>query len=177
MERGRGFFIKKLIADSNSQMKINEMIFMIIGLVIFFAIVFMFWLSFSLSGLKQDVSQSSRDRAIMLIARIADSPEFNCVDKQGACIDEDKLAALLNYPSFKSFWMVDGLVVERLTKDNRSIECNAGNYPNCNIYSLKKAGVNTLPDSSIVNLCRIETKNGYSYEKCDIGRITAWTKN
>jgi hypothetical protein len=162
-----------------SQMKVNEMIFMILGLVIFFAIVLMFWLSVSLSGLKGDVAQSSRNRAITLVSGIADSPEFNCVGKMGACVDEDKLAALVNYPIFKSFWMVDGLVIERIssTSSNKTIECSPSNYPRCNTYTLKKAMNNTLPDSSIINLCRVENANGYIYDRCEMGRITVWTKN
>lgn len=173
MRRGDKFLNK------SGQMKINEMIFMIIALVIFFAIVFMFWLSVSLSGLKGDVSQSNRDKAIMLVVRIADSPELNCVAKQGACIDEDKLAALINYPIFKTLWAVDGLVIERITNEtlNKTIACSSTSYPRCTTYTIKKPMNNTLPDSSIINLCRVETKNGYNYDKCEMGRITVWTKN
>ena len=70
-------------------MKIKEMIFMILALVVFFAIVLMFWLSITLGDLKGDVAQSSRDRNILLLSRLADSPELSCGASN--CVDTDKL--------------------------------------------------------------------------------------
>ena len=147
---------------------------MIIGLVVFFSIVLMFYLTISLSGLKGNVLQSSRDRSIMLVAMLADSPELSC--GKSKCVDTDKLIVLLNRPAYNNFWDVNGLVVEKVNKDNRTIECSLGNYPNCNTFTIKKPLNNTIPDSSIVSLCMKDTKNGYVYDKCEIGKITVWSK-
>lgn len=160
--------------SKKSQMKINEMIFMIIALVIFFAIVLMFYLSISLSGLKDSVTQSSRDKSIMLVSQLADSPELSC--GKSKCIDADKLLIIANHPLYRAFWDVSGLVVEKITNDNKTVECNLGNYPKCNTIILKRPLNNTIPDSSIVSLCMKDSKNGYLYDKCEMARIMVWSK-
>lgn len=156
------------------QMKIKEMLFMILALAVFFVIALLFYLSVSLSGLRGDVQQSSRDKAIMLVSMLADAPEFNC--GKSKCVDMDKLIVIVNHPLYRTFWDVQGLVIEKVDKDNRTIECNIGNYPNCNVFTIKKPLANTIGDSSIVSLCMKDSKNGYLYDKCYIGRITVWSK-
>jgi len=155
-------------------MKIKEMIFMILALVVFFVIVLLFWLSVTLGDIKGDVAQSSRDRNIMLVARLADSPELSC--GLSNCIDTDKLIVFMGRPHYLGFWDVNGLIVEKLDSANNTVECTLGNYPRCNTFTIKKPLNNTIPDSSIVSLCRKEIKNDISYEKCDMGRIKVWSK-
>jgi len=162
--------------SKSAQMKINEMIIMILAIFIFFVIVLLFWLSISTSGIKASVAQSSRDQAIMLVARLADSPEFGCGGIASSCIDTDKLIVLMNHPVYKNFWNVDGLIVEKVTNTNSSVECSIGNYPRCTIFTIKKPLNDTIPDSSIVSLCRKEIKKDGNYDKCEIGKITVWTE-
>ena len=49
-------------------------------------------------------------------------------------------------------------------------ECNAGNYPNCNKIVLKE-GSEGFSASSIVNLCRKDSFEGESYDRCEIARL------
>ena len=110
----------------------------------------------------------------MLVARLADSPELSC--GLSNCIDTDKLIVFIGRTHYVGFWDVQGLVVEKLTAENKTVECTIGNYPRCSSFTIKKPLNNTLPDSSIVSLCRKETKNNIMYEQCDIGKIMVWSK-
>jgi hypothetical protein len=168
--------MKKERKSKLSQMKINEMIFMVLALVLFFVIALLFYLSIIFVNIKSGVQQSSRDRNIMLVSRLADSPEFGCGASKANCIDTDKLIVLMSRQAYAGFWVVDGLVVEKISQNEQAKECSIGNYPNCNVFTIVKQKNNTIGDSSIVSLCRIETKNSYVYDKCEIGKISVWSK-
>ena len=164
------------LKNKKSQMKINEMLIMILALVIFFAIILMFFLSISLSGLNKSVKESTREGNILLVAKLADSPEFTCGEIN--CVDTDKLIALMNHINYRNYWYVDGLVVEKIeqNKTAKIVKCNFANYPNCNYFVIKEPANNTIQDYSIVSLCRKEKLSDYSYDKCELGKIVVMTK-
>lgn len=150
---------------------------MIIGIALFFILIALFWLSLSLGNLKQEVEQSKREGAILLITMLAGSPEFNCPDK-GVCVDTDKLLALKESIVYRNFWAVEGLSVQRTYPyENKTIECTRSNYPKCNTYTLvntSSAGI--IRDSIYVSLCRKQAGVASIYEKCEIGKIVVATK-
>jgi hypothetical protein len=157
-----------------SQIKIQEMIFMVLALVVFFIIIALFYITISLSDIKSVVVKLERTNAITLAARLADSPELSC--GKSKCIDTDKLIALINHPRYKDFWDIDGLRIERAFPfDSEIIKCSMGNYPNCNVFMIKESK-NTIEDSTFVSLCRKEFKNGYIYDECELGKIIVSTK-
>ena len=163
--------MNKNLRLKKSQMKIQEMSFMIIAIFVFFVLVLLFYLSFSLSSLKENVDTSTRSKNILLLEFLAGTPEFSCPYSETTCVDEDKLLALKNHPAYSTFWDVKGLVVERIFPfQNRTIECNQANYPNCNKYTLVIPKNETISDSSFVSLC-IREQQTYTYTKCDIGKI------
>lgn len=170
--------MKSNIKSLRSQMKIQEMSFMIIALVVFFIIVLLFYLAISLSGLKQRFDASTRAGNILLVSKIAESPEFSCADASSIlCVDEDKILALKQNKAYTSFFQVDGLKIETLRLLNESqLECSLGNYPNCNIITIVSNKSNSVADSSFISLCRKEYKNGYTYNKCEPAKITIWTQ-
>ena len=163
------------LISKRGQYKIKEMIFMLIFITIFFAIVFLFYISLSSSGIKESYYQNMKTGALLLVTRLADSPELGC--GKSLCIDTDKLVVLKEHQVFSSFWTIDGLVIKKLYPEsgNRTIECNVGNYPNCNSYTIKKPLNNTMPDESFASLCRVESKDGFSYQKCELGKILVYT--
>lgn len=157
-----------------SQAKIKEMIFMLVFLAVLFIIVALFYLMISTSGLKQDFYESMKEGSILLAIKLADSPEMNCGESN--CVDTDKLVAFKEHSAYKTFWLVDGIVVKKIyPAENKTIECNPGNYPNCNTYTIKAPKNYSSQDSSYLSLCRIESKNNYLYKKCDLGKIIVYT--
>jgi len=163
-----------LSVSKKSQTKIKEMIFMVAFLAIFFVIVGLFYLVITTSGLKQSFYESSKSGSILLAIKLADSPEMSCGESN--CVDTDKLVAFKQHSAYKNFWLVDGIVVKRLyPSENKTIECNVGNYPNCNTYTIKSPSNYSSQDSSYLSLCRIESKNNYLYKKCDLGKIIVYT--
>ena len=165
--------IRPIWSNKKSQMQIQEMSFMIIALAVFFILVLLFYLAFSLSGLKKTVEAGTRQGAILLVSQLAGSPEFSCPDGGSQCVDTDKIISLMNHPEYARFWDVAGLRIERVYPfENRTIECNEGNYPRCTTFTIiSKKTENVIEDASYVSLCREEYKNGYSYTECELGKI------
>lgn len=159
------------------QMKVQEMLFMLLFLFVFFIIVFLFYLRFSLGSINKDYYISSREEAIELVSRIADSPELSCGHSRLLCVDGDKLIALINHDRYKSFWSINGLVVTKIYPyNNQTIKCSLANYPNCNTYVIKEPNGSYVSDSSYVTLCHKEYQDSYTYNKCELGKITAYTE-
>ena len=160
--------------SKKAQYKIKEMIFMLIFITLFFVIVLLFYLAISGQNLKNSVSESTRTGAILLAARLADSPELSC--GESLCIDTDKLLFLKEHSVYKNFWTVDGLVVKRVYPAIEGTkECTAGNYPNCNTYTIKAPVNNSAPDESYASLCHVDSKDGYSYKRCELGKIIVYS--
>jgi hypothetical protein len=162
--------------NKRSQAKIMEMSFMIIALVVFFVIVALFVLLISTSSMKQSANDAKTMNINSLIVGIAGTPEFNCGER--LCVDTDKILVLKNSSAYKTYWAdIAGLVVKKIyPADAKSIECSLGNYPACDTYTIVSPGTNVIAQSSYVNLCRREYKNGYPYQQCDLGKIIAYTK-
>jgi hypothetical protein len=157
-------------------MRIQEMSFMIIGLAVFFAIVLLFYLAISLSGLRGNMDILSRQKNVLLIAGLAATPEFACTDNKVMCVDSDKLLALKNHPEYSTFWNVDGLKVEKVFPlYNKTTECSYGNYPKCSTFTLVANKSNSISDSSFIVLCRKEYRD-YPYDKCELAKIVVWTE-
>lgn len=160
-----------------SQMKIMEMSFMIIAIAIFFAMVALFWISISLGSLKENVYEGKREAAITLVSMLAGSPEFNCAEYSSKCVDADKILALKSHTRYTKFWGVDGLQIKKTYPyDNETIECTRANYPNCNVFTLVLPASGSIEDSSYVSICRKEYENNYPYDKCELGKISVFTK-
>jgi len=172
------------IKDTHSQMRIAEMSFMIIGIVLFFVLVGIFYLTLTSSGMKEAVIQGEKENSILLVSMLAGSPEFSCADnKYALCVDADKLLVLKNHPIYKRFWGNTGILVKKVYPAvNNTLECSTGNYETCSKITLNEvasakspSGAQYIQYSSYVNLCRQDYKNGYHYLKCELGKIIVST--
>lgn len=166
--------------SKKSQMKIQEMSFMIIALAVFFIIILLFYLAVSLQGLRRNVAESERVGGILLAETLAGTPEFACAEHTSSvCVDADKLLALSSHPKYATFWDVTGLYVEKIypAPESRRI-CTLSSYPNCNVFVLvnQTSPKGTISDASYVMLCRREFKNTYPYIQCDMGKIIVTTE-
>lgn len=168
---------KRNLKLKRSQTKIQEMIFMIIAVAIFFILVLLFYLAVSLGGIKKTAEAGSRSSSILLVSALAGSSEFNCPHSVGSCVDTDKIINLMNHPEYAAFWGVAGLRVERVYPImSPPVLCNSVNYPSCSVFTIVPSkSLDVIRDESYVSLCRRELKNDYPYIQCDLGKIVIET--
>ena len=159
--------------NKKGQMKIQEMAFVLVAIIIFFGIVAIFYFKISLSSLKGNVELQRGEEAHELVRKIANTPEFSFTAEDcESCIDLDKVMALKNRSAYTGFWNLDYLQVSVLYPVKKG-ECTKSNYPECGTITLvNKTGLSGIPSSAYVALCRHEYKD-YNYFKCDLGLISA----
>ena len=170
------------LCSNRSQMKVQEMIFMLLGLAIFFILILLLYVTFSMSSVQNTVKEKSRDDAVLLASRLAGSPELGCVSGisgSAVCVDADKLIALTYHPDYQRFWDINSLRIERVYPyEGRTIPCIIENYPNCNSFVIIKNKSSSVEEySSFVTLCRKESIEGLGfYDKCELGKIVVTPK-
>lgn len=162
-------------------MRVQEMAFMLVAVVLFFALAGLFMFSFMYSGIKKSADQAAQDRTLSSIINLADSPEFSCGKSKPNCIDADKAIALMNNENYNNFWPFSRLEIWKSSAFNKSqkdmIKCTIQNYPDCERFVINEKNVkNEKIISTYVALCRNEVENTYNYEKCEIAKVVAGTE-
>jgi len=158
-----------------SQLKIEEMSFMLLAVVLFFILVALFFIAVKYRGLSKEATLIEQEKTLSIIAKLADTAEFSC--GKPLCVDADKIMALKDKQAYEGFWqpLTSLSVVKIFPLENQThIECGLGNYPDCsqiNIYDENVKGENRV--GSFVILCRKNNKNDYFYNKCELGKIIA----
>lgn len=159
------------------------MSFMLVIVVIFFALVGMILVGFFMNNTKKEAEILKEQNARLLSSRIANSPELSCggayEENRMNCIDLDKVLVLKeSSDKYKNFWDVDKLEIRKIYSEGGvggEIECNRGNYPNCNIITLIKN--DESPDRhGFVALCRKEKYNEKIVTKCELGIVVVGFK-
>lgn len=157
------------------QMKIQQMMFLILAITLFFVLVGLFLLTTNLSSMKQKATSLQEENARLLVSRIADSPEFSCGNSFGtsmsSCIDLDKVMGLkssLESYGNGNFWGISGLEIVKTYPENPGIECTSENFPNCGKITLINS-TNGTGVSNFVSLCEFDSINGSPYPRCFIG--------
>lgn len=169
---------QRIIKDREAQFKIQQSAFMILGVVLFFIIVGLFWLTLKSSSINKGYSEIKQEQAVGLALTISDSPELTCGVQ---CVDYDKAIVLKNTRLFESLWPVSSVQIRKVYPNSVGktiIECNSGNYDNCNLLVIENKAIKPSGGvaSSFIKLCRKE-KNaaGYTYDKCELGEIIVKT--
>lgn len=159
--------MKGLTANySRGQIKIQQMAFVLVAIMIFFAIVALFYISIRSAGLKGDVNALREDEARESVKKISGSPEFAWSTTDCAsCIDLDKVMALKERESYRDFWDFPLLQIEKIYPES-SGECTLQNYPECRTITLIKEQ-DYIAHSAFVALCRYEG----SISKCELGKV------
>jgi len=158
------------------QLKIQEMAFMIVAVIIFFVLVGLFVFSIFFSNLQKEATEIIEDKTISAITNLADTPEFTCGEPN--CVDADKLMSLIGKENYKNFWDFSSLSVIKFSGFDKNgkdlVECNLGNYPNCDKFIVYDKKINNEKKiSSFVALCRKEYENEYTYDKCEVAKLVA----
>lgn len=174
--------------NKKAQLQIQEMAFMLVGVILFFALVGLIALVVIQAKLYGDANELAQQKTLGAIIALADSPEFSCVSSKSNCVDGDKAISLINRTEYINFWPFTSLrVITRYSAFNKSyeqmIECSMANYPDCDVIKVfdKKVG-NEISTSSFIAFCRKEYQDfgnlgGYTYDKCEIGMLVAGTLN
>ena len=160
---------------NKSQMKIQQMAFMLIAVTLFFVLVGMLVLVWKFSDLRETATALEEKEAMLLITKLANSPEFSCgraFDYGGsACIDADKVMMLKeNIGKYPGFWGVKNIEIRKIYPEGEEI-CSLGNYPNCNIIRVKGDEISGNYISNFVALCRKELYEGDVYDKCELAKL------
>lgn len=160
----RGFF------DSRGQFKIQQMAFVLVAIMIFFAIAALFYFSIRVENLRESAESLNEGEARELVRKLSGTPEFSfsgCVN----CVDLDKVLMLKERRSYEKFWELEFLRVEKVYPENEG-ECTRANYPACKTITITESENFGAPSSAFVSLCRWENEKG-GYFKCELGRIYA----
>lgn len=159
--------------QKKGQMKIQEMAFVLVAIVIFFAMVALVYLAIRLSSMGEDVKAEKEQSAKELVRKLADIPEFSWAECSG-CVDADKVLALKGRASYKGLWELDYLMVEKIYPKGADAECTIANYPDCRTITLINSINYGTPVYSFVSLCSYEASGDYI--KCELGKIYASPK-
>ena len=159
-----------LAKSSKAQMKIQEMAFVLIAIMVLFGLVALLYFSIRISGINKSASDLGELHAKEAVRKLSSSPELSGPDCDN-CIDFDKVLIIKERSTYRDFWGLDYLKIERIYPDY-SGECNKFNYPECkSVTIIDKENIGT-PSWAFVSLCRNEAGNG-GYIKCELGKIYA----
>ena len=163
------------MTSKKAQLKIQQMAFMLIAVTLFFILVGMFVLSIYLSDLRNTALVFEEKNARLLVAKLANSPEFSCGEafkgKKTNCIDADKVMMLReNINKYSGFWDVENIEIRIIYPESTNIECTLENYPDCNIIKIRDGPI-TEEFSNFVSLCRKASLDGEVYNKCEIAKL------
>jgi len=162
--------------SNKGQLKIQEMSFMLIALVIFFILVGLFAFSIFFKNVQGQATAIAEDKTISGITNLAGSAEFSCGKPN--CIDGDKLIVLLERENYKEFWPFASLRVVKQSAFNKTYKemtkCNLANYPNCELFTVYDKNLrNVVEKDSFVALCWKERENLITYDKCELAKFVA----
>ncbi len=157
---------------SRGQLKIQEMAFMLMAVIILFILAGLFFMVIKYREMYRTSGEFEKEKAVSTIAKLADTAEFTC--GKPLCVDTDKLMAIKDKKAYSGFFPVTSLSVVKVFPRQEEAVCTEKNYPNCTtfqVYDKKTPNQETV--STYVSLCRKETENNYWYDKCELGKIVA----
>ena len=168
---------KRKMKNKKAQMKIQQTAFMLLAITLLFVLVGLFVLIFKIGSIQDTANILQEDNAMLLISKLANSPEFACGNAFGTqkidCIDADKVMALKQYSAtYEDFWGVSNIEILKIYPSSETdVECDVFSYPNCNIINVKGEVSTGYSVSNFVSLCRKESFEGSPYNKCELARL------
>lgn len=158
-------------------MKIQQMAFMLVAVMIFFSMVGMIYFSISLSNLKDKAIELQDKEARETVRKISGIPEFAFTSSGdcSACIDFDKLMQMKNSNVYQNLWSFDYLMVEKLNSDFPDVECTETNYPNCEKIILINKGGDVATKTAFVSVAFWDDQ--LEWFRYDVGRVHASGRN
>lgn len=160
---------------TRGQMQIQQMAFVLIAIMMFFALILVIYAAARASSLKSMANDLKSQEASELVRKLVDSPELGWTgDGCSHCVDLDKAFLLKNRAEYKGFWRMKYLKIEKIYPESTKVECNGANYPDCSTITLVNETANFgIPSSSFVSICRWDQQGDLGYTKCEIGKVYA----
>ena len=156
------------------QFKIQQMAFVLVALMIFFALAALFYFTIRIGSLRGDVEVLREEEAKEIVKKLAGTSEF--AFSSGSCdncIDLDKVLILKERKSYANFWGLDFLKIAKVYPSiEGDIECTRANYPDCSTITIIESENYGGPSDAFVSLCYWRAEKG-GYVKCELGRIYA----
>jgi len=164
--------------ELKAQMKIQQMAFMIMAVFFFFVLVGLFFLGIQFRGVGESAQQLQKEQVLSSLEVIADMPELNYNSKWSMALDEDKLRIMSGSFSedYGEFWPVASIKVYKVyPKSENFVKCPA---LDCNYFEVYDSGQkNVQTYSTYVSVCRKVRESGYTYDRCEVGKLVLGVKN
>lgn len=159
---------QRIINKKKSQLKIQQMAFMLMAVFIFFILAGLFYVISQSHDIKRRAELDEQKRAIELAGNLADSAEFSC---GSYCIDADRAVVLGNRTVYKNLWGVSSIKIRTGSNNSKDVTCTRANYPDCNLIVVynKKVGETTV--YSYVSVCARVREEEYVDYRCEIGKF------
>jgi hypothetical protein len=155
---------------SRGQLKIQQMAFTLVAIIIFFGLVSLFYFSIRINSLQEGAETDKEQESIELVRKFSSVPEVSWTQTDcDACVDLDKILILKDRPTYSGFWKVPLVKIEKIYPQS-SKECTKANYPNCQTITLVDTQKKYVAHESYVSLCRHE-QLPENHVKCELGKI------
>ena len=140
-----------------AQMKIQEMAFVLLALVLLAIIAFVFFIRFQSTRIERAGEEAKQQAAVSLLDKIASLQELSCSEGE-ICVDEDKAMIIKKYDTSSLFQGIKKARIVRI-------------YPSGEDIILYEAGEGQESYSTFINLCK-QDKTGISFEyECGIAML------
>ena len=128
----------------------------------------MFFFAIRTRTLEKSAVSLREEEAKELVRKLATSPEFAWTKDCSACVDFDKVMMLKEIDSYRDFWNLDYLAIEKIYP-KESEECTRANYPECNKVVLIEEQDYGITSEAFIALCRWDGAGRYS--RCELGKL------
>jgi flagellar basal body-associated protein FliL len=156
----------KINKNKKAQLKIQEMAFVLVAVIILFGFVLIFFTRFQLGTIQQSAAEIRREQAINMLHTIAAMPELRCSSgSEINCIDKSKLDGFMKIRNkYNEFWknaFITKVKIEEFYPQGKEYIIYSGEDGSSVSYS------------TYIPLCEQQT-----YDlKCIIGKITVSSKS
>jgi len=145
------------LIGKKGQLKIQEMAFVLLALVVLAGIVFVFTIRLNANQLSSGLESINQQRALSLRDKIAALPELKCAKQ--TCIDEDNANVIKNYDLDYLFQGLSGAKIIQIYPTSKEIVLYQSNKPTNQSYS------------TFVNLCRQEQSGSTFDYDCGLAML------
>jgi len=152
--------------NKRGQWKIQQMVFMILAVFIFFILVGLFFLTWTSRDVRNSYEELEKEQAISSLKVITDMTEFNCGSRESLCVDKDKLRIMrgnlsLNYADFFEVESIEFYVLGNSSESFLIYDSGQSQQKKYSTY---------------VSVCEKDSLSGYVYDKCEVGKVLVGVK-
>ncbi|MBU4087044.1 MAG: hypothetical protein KKB21_05715 [Nanoarchaeota archaeon] len=158
------------MVSRKSQLKIQQMAFMLMAVFIFFVLAGMFYILSQSQNIAKKANLLERNNAIGLANMLVDSAEFSCGTY---CIDADRAMVLRKKSPYTNgtLWKVNSIKIRTLSNATKDTLCTEANYPDCNLIKVYDKGAGETSVYSYVSVCKRVKENEYIEYRCELGQF------